>query len=280
MQALITQSPSSPSFNSYSSENLTEIAARVVREFTNDQPDDYDCNIIFNSLPEPENSTPKVEEDQEIMKLDEEETPEEEAEEEEFEFAIPSSEPAEPPISAGDIFYNGQIRPTYPLFNTSLLLEKDEQLLPKSAPKPNRLPLRKLFSEERETSTTTSSSSSEADELESVPEDSYCAWKPKSAASISKKSRSTGTSSKRWKLRDLLNRSRSDGKETFVFLAPPAAAEKKSNGGDVVEVEEHYVKNRAVMKEGDKRRSFLPYRQDLVGFFSNANGLSRNLRAY
>lgn len=43
--------------------------------------------------------------------------------------------------------------------------------------------------------------------------------------------------------------------------------------------EKHYLRNR-VMKEGDKRKSYSPYRQDLVGFFTNVNGLSRNVHPY
>lgn len=40
--------------------------------------------------------------------------------------------------------------------------------------------------------------------------------------------------------------------------------------------EKYYVRNR----EGDKRRPYAPYRQDVVGFFTNVNGLSRNVHPY
>jgi hypothetical protein len=35
-----------------------------------------------------------------------------------------------------------------------------------------------------------------------------------------------------------------------------------------------YVQNRA-WKEGEKRKSYLPYRQDLVGFFANVNAYGK-----
>ncbi|BAT99243.1 hypothetical protein VIGAN_10064500 [Vigna angularis var. angularis] len=67
-----------------------------------------------------------------------------------------------------------------------------------------------------------SSSSSEADELEGVPAATYCMWTPNSPRKC-KKSNSTGSSSKKWKLFDLLRQSNSEGKESYLFLT----AEKK-----------------------------------------------------
>ncbi|KAJ9140326.1 hypothetical protein P3X46_030986 [Hevea brasiliensis] len=289
MQAsLIALSPSSPSFNSYSSGKLAEIAARVVQEFSNESEDD---STLFSWKPEGLLSPP-IQEGEEHKKLGRGDD-----DEEEFEFAILCTEPDASPISADEIFYNGQIRPFYPVFNTALLTDDREELSkPSSAvsdnqtPKPIRLPLRKLFSEERET---TSCSSSEADELETVPAGTYCVWTPKKGKETPgkcKKSSSTG-SSKRWKFRDLLYRSNSDGKDTFVFLTPVKKSserviedegkenKEKDKDGKAM-VKEHHAKNRALKEEDHKRRSFLPYRQDLVGFFSNANGLSKNLHSF
>ncbi|EEF52000.1 uncharacterized protein LOC8289005 [Ricinus communis] len=280
---LITQSPSSPSFNSYSSGKLAEIAARVVQEFSNDHSQDHDNIFSWQQEYEENKNHKEKDEAQEQGQEDEDE----------FEFAIVCREPVESPISADDIFYNGQIRPIYPLFNTKLLLDKEDQESSKSkntttatttTTKPNRLPLRKLFSEERESSTTTSScSSSEADELENVPAESYCVWTPKK--DVCKKSSSTG-SSKRWKFRDLLyNRSNSDGingNDAFVLFKNSERRLENANkqGKGIHAVEKNYVKTKSVVKEGDKRQSFLPYRQDLVGLFSNVNGLSRNLHPF
>ncbi|KAK6155194.1 hypothetical protein DH2020_009442 [Rehmannia glutinosa] len=55
---------------------------------------------------------------------------------------------------------------------------------------------------------------------ENIPAGTYCVWRPKGADQPSpsrcKKSKSTGSASKRWKFRDLL-RSNSEGKDSFVF---------------------------------------------------------------
>ncbi|CAJ1781214.1 unnamed protein product [Sphenostylis stenocarpa] len=132
---------------------------------------------------------------------------------------------------------------------------------------------------------TTSESSSEADELEGIPAGTYCVWTPNSPSKC-KKSNSTGSSSKKWKLLDLLRRSNSEGKESFLFLtASPekkkmnerwsidVAGKPKGNGlGEkkkvAVAVSAHealYVKNRE-LRRIDKKKSFLPYRPELVGF--------------
>ncbi|WCJ36071.1 hypothetical protein M5689_017292 [Euphorbia peplus] len=225
---------SSPSFNSYSSETLADIAARVVREL-----DDGDSQ--------------------------------QQHEQEEFEFAILPKEPEAPPISADDIFYNGQILPIYPIFNTALLLDDHDIISKPKSAKPLRLPLGKFFSQDRET--TTSCSSSEADDLESLPADTYCVWNPKKTEDgRCKKSSSTGSNSKRWKFRDLLYRSNSDGKENYVLFSPAVKKIKEENDKDKVkgtrQNQKHYVKSRAGGdKDKDKRRSFLPYRPDLVGLF-------------
>lgn len=140
------------------------------------------------------------------------------------------------------------------------------------------------------------SSSEVEDELENVPAGSYCVWKPK--PSPCRKSKSTGSSSsKRWKLLDLLRRSNSEGKESVVFLTPSLNSAKKKgakseNAGKIIPAsgaaagkriaeapavsahEALYVRNRK-MRRGDKRKSYLPYRQDLVGFCVNLNSIGK-----
>ncbi|GAV63782.1 DUF1645 domain-containing protein [Cephalotus follicularis] len=272
----------SPSLRSYSSCNLAEIAARVVQEFRLEseiskeeniflwdtsphhqillQEDHYNDHYNYNN-----NNNNKINE-------------EDEDEDEEFEFAFVCKEPETCPISADEIFCNGQIKPTYPIFDTNLLQNTTK--------KSSRPPLRQLFSEDRETTTTTtpSCSSSEADELDGLNPGTYCVWTPKKAEEESpgrcKKSNSTGSSSKRWKFRDLLHRSHSDGKDRFVFLEPRKKSEEKvNNNNNNKGVEDHYVRTRAI-KKGDNKRSFLPYKQDLMGFFSNVNGMSKNLHPF
>ncbi|KAL6177464.1 hypothetical protein ACLB2K_048990 [Fragaria x ananassa] len=287
----------SPSFNAYSSsDRLAQIAARVVSEFRQeldeagleDIDDGYENNGGQFSPPRLEQEARNH--DVKVVKDDDDE--------EEFEFAFVCRDAPTSPIAAEEVFYNGQIRPVYPVFDQSLLLQNDDDVdavnkdSEKSAAaegeavtKPRRRPLRMLMiEEERETA---SCSSSEADDLENLPPGTYCVWAPPKVDSSSEKggkisgggcgkSGSTG-SSKRWKFRDLLSRSSSDGsKDNLVFFAPKAA---EKEGGNVVVVRKVRRSGKGAA-DGDKRRSFLPYKQDLVGFFSNVNGLSRNLHPF
>ncbi|KAG8384830.1 hypothetical protein BUALT_Bualt04G0159100 [Buddleja alternifolia] len=251
-----------PSFNSYSTDRLAEIAVKVVDENSNDGvQNDYNNG------------------------------------DEDFEFALVREE----------FVYDGQIGPVFPVFNRDLSLHNDD--VSSAISRENKrfessitAPSSKLFIEDRdeqEPDYPPSCSSSEADELESVPAGTYCVWRPKAAAPPSpsqcEKSKSTGSASKRWKFRDLLRRSNSEGKDSFVLLTPknreekpPTGAPKKAKGKGVSSAavygrapgspsahEALYVRNRAI-KEGDKKKSYLPYRQGLVGFFVNANGLSKS----
>ncbi|XVF09289.1 hypothetical protein REPUB_Repub07fG0079900 [Reevesia pubescens] len=288
MQAssIISLSRSSPGFNTCSSGRLAEIAARVVEEFRQESCSQDD---IYETWPQQK-------------QLQQEVIEEEDNEGDDFEFAFVCREPETSPISADQIFYNGKIRPIYPLFDTNLLNHDHQTPDGKnvdstsrvSKPRPHRLPLRKLMSEEREI---TSGSSLEADELDGVTPGTYCVWAPKGGSSRKiekespgrrKKSNSTG-SSKRWKLRDLLYRSNSEGKDLFNLLAP-SKRDKTSNfdgnkGMEILEkfkeAEEHCGSDIDMKPAaGEKRSSVLPYRQDLVGIISNFNGLSRNLHPF
>lgn len=156
-------------------------------------------------------------------------------------------------------------------------------------------PLRKLFIDDREESS--SYSSSEDDESETSHSKNYCVWRPKADGGSSpsmtkcKKSSSTGsgTGSKRWSIRYLLRRSNSEGKDPVVLLAPKKvdSPKQKRNSGKLSKVagrlkmqtpvhEQFYVQRRAE-KEIGKRKSYLPYRQHLVGFFPNVNGMGKRL---
>ncbi|XP_076928983.1 uncharacterized protein LOC143593150 [Bidens hawaiensis] len=145
-------------------------------------------------------------------------------------------------------------------------------------------PLGKLFIDESFSYTYTSS---EADELENLPSETYCVWRPKGsspAMTKCKKSSSTGSGSKRWRFRYLLRRSNSEGKEPMVLLT---SKKEKRNSGEVSKVagpwkvqtpvhEQFYVQRRAENEVG-KRKSYLPYRKDLVGLFANVNGMGKML---
>ncbi|KAM5572038.1 hypothetical protein ABKV19_012223 [Rosa sericea] len=298
----------SPSFNAYSSsDRLAQIAARVVSEFRQELDDAglEDIDDLYDNNNDAQFSPPRLEAQQEAENDDVKEAADEEEdeEEEEFEFAFVCREGEAPtsPIAAEEVFYNGQIRPVYPVFDQSLLLQNDDvdsdpthavnkdSEKSSTVTKPRRQPLRMLMiEEEREAA---SCSSSEADDLENLPPGTYCVWAPPKASGKGggrsgggggscDKSSSTG-SSKRWKFRDLLSRSSSDGaKDTFVFFAPATTTTKtaEKEGRNVVVARKG--KSSKGVADGDKRRSFLPYRQDLVGFFSNVNGLSRNLHPF
>lgn len=204
----------------------------------------------------------------------------EEDDDDDEEFTFVFADPNGSPISADDVFDNGQIRPIFPIFGQDLHFTDDYDYESGS-----RSPVKKIFVESPSSSGKATSSTSEA-----VEEGTYCEWNPKVAV----KSNSTG-SSKLWKLRDPKLRSNSDGKDAFVFLNP-AKVEKASSGEKNVVVrkvkvakgkpapsahEKHYMMSKA-RKESDKRKSYLPYRQELFGFFSSTNGLglSRNVHPY
>ncbi|KAK1410123.1 hypothetical protein QVD17_36656 [Tagetes erecta] len=139
--------------------------------------------------------------------------------------------------------------------------------------------LQKLFINEQRDFTTASSSSSESEVEHDSPEKmiGFCAWRYKTDAGASplskcKKSGSTGSGSKRWRIRHLLRRSNSEGK------VPPAVEKKCDGEGLKVAVklkpsihELLYVQQRG-KKEDGKRKTYLPYRKELVGFFTNVNG--------
>ncbi|CAL0321798.1 unnamed protein product [Lupinus luteus] len=78
-------------------------------------------------------------------------------------------------------------------------------------------------------------SSTKVDELDAIPADTYCLWTPKLSQSVQassnryKKSNSTGSSSKIWKLLDLIRRSKSDGRNTFNFLKKKGEAKSENS---------------------------------------------------
>ncbi|XP_057771084.1 uncharacterized protein LOC130990874 [Salvia miltiorrhiza] len=243
----------SPSFNSYSSDRLAELAVQISAEKSGDDNE----------------------------------------ENEDFEFSLVREDFKE--FSAEDFVYDGKLGPIFPVFNRDLLLRDgggDDQ-----CESSIQVPLSQLLLEDRGSGNDNppSCSSSEADELESVPAGTYCVWRPKASdlrsPSRCKKSKSTGSASKRWKFRDLMRRSNSDGKDSLVFLTPKNREEKlpaeipkklKGKGGSSSGAaarsahEALYVRNRA-MNEVDRKKSYLPYRQDLVGFFINVNALGKGL---
>ncbi|OAY32588.1 uncharacterized protein LOC110630085 [Manihot esculenta] len=281
------------SFNSCSATDVAEIASNF---------QDLSLSLKLNEVTG--NELEKFEDDKPLHDEEKGEIEAEEEEEEEFSFVCMN--PDGSPISADDIFQNGQIRPVYPLFNTDLLFADGDSEAKNSFTPALLPPFRKPFVEEHDHALSTSSS--EADE----PEGLFCVWKEKAmeaSPNICKKSNSTGFSKLR-RFRELVLRSNSDGKDAFVFLnhhnhnddhknhpstVAAAKASTKPRKADKSEKimekkrqpevkgekassahERFYVSNRA-RKEEHKRKSYLPYR---VGFFTNINGLTRNIHPY
>ncbi|KAK4744361.1 hypothetical protein SAY87_010673 [Trapa incisa] len=196
---LIT-SPSSPSLTCYSSGNstLAEIAARVARELSlHDElgayPDDGAEDFFLHKS---ETELPRVDE-------------EEDAGDGEFEFPLVSGGPKSSSlVSADEIFHNGQIRPMYE-YSSLINLGR---IIPRAAGEehekqrwgcPRRAPLKLLMTEDyptiagEPTEAGFSCSSSESARGKH--------WR--------KSSSTTGSGSRRWKLKHLLlNRSNSDGR--------------------------------------------------------------------
>ncbi|KAF6992213.1 hypothetical protein CFC21_009229 [Triticum aestivum] len=142
--------------------------------------------------------------------------------------------------------------------------------------------------------------------------ESYCVWAPGGGGKSSEsprpprggKSGSTGSSVARWRrISDLVvGRSQSDGKEKFLFLPVnpptpppkqqepkrkprpnPATGGTKKKGSEIGTVAAAhrmaYVAKAGVgvaANGATPRRTFLPYREELVGFFANVNGISRS----
>ncbi|CAL5096390.1 unnamed protein product [Urochloa decumbens] len=164
-----------------------------------------------------------------------------------------------------------------------------------------------------ESSSSSAATDDDRDGLDSAAPESYCVWRPGSSAAASprpprKRSGSTGSMARWRRISDLVvGRSHSDGKEKFLFFATPhEAATNKDKpkakptptpaGGRnptpttaATEIDTVTAAHRIAylakgggtgggggVPGGTPRRTFLPYREELVGFFANVNGISRS----
>ncbi|KAJ0237363.1 hypothetical protein HA466_0247740 [Hirschfeldia incana] len=263
--------------------------------------DDFSKKLRF-----PEDDQEPVEE---VEAGEDQEEEDEDDDDEEFSFAYVNAEGS--PITAEEAFEDGHIRPAYPLFNRDLLFDYQNDGVSMTDDNNNetvRPRLRKLFVEDGD-----GKKAEEGSKLD--PLGQYCSWSggttvEEASPESCRKSNSTGFS-KLWRFRDLVLRSNSDGRDAFVFLnktqsssssssaaaakltseddkKPILEAEKKSTKGKDKTTsssekraksahEKLYMRNRAMKEEG-KRRSYLPYQQ--VGFFTNVNGLTRNIHPF
>jgi hypothetical protein len=222
----------------------------------------------------------------------------------EFEFPFVSRDAA-----ADELFAGGRIRAFYPVFGRVL-----DDTLPEPADPP-RAPLGRLFQLEQARTSSVASTSSSAStdaraggELDGASPDSYCLWKPGSSQASSpsrppRKSGSTGSVARWRRIGELVvGRSHSDGKEKFVFLSTPSspARDHASSSPSKAKKKQQQTRGSKATTEVDTvaagrrmsfgggggaskasdspgaRRTFLPYRQELVGLFANVHGLSRS----
>ncbi|KAK9069911.1 hypothetical protein SSX86_010308 [Deinandra increscens subsp. villosa] len=227
----------SPSFNRDSSNNIADIADRVVDQFLTENGFHNDGVFNFTGGDNPaeigEGASDEVNTNTHTETVNQSEE-----DEHEFEFPVICGDFNSCSISSGE-FVSDEISPRYPLFDRSLLSDVDLDLCNdvvaslKTDSRSKRSPatrssLMKLFADDRD-AVSTSSSEAETDDLDGITPGTYCVWKPKTEPPGKHKksnSISTGNISNRWKVRDLLKRSYSDdnyssGKDSPVLLFIP-----------------------------------------------------------
>ncbi|GJM89840.1 hypothetical protein PR202_ga06062 [Eleusine coracana subsp. coracana] len=224
---------------------------------------------------------------------------------EEFEFPFVSRDsPAGTAAPADELFADGRIRPFYyPVFGHGAAAQPTH---PSAAAPPRvRGQLGRLFleeSRERNSSTSSTASTSSSDGggggLESASPESYCLWTPGGSSSSSprpsppRKSGSTGSMARWRRISELVvGRSHSDGKDKFIFFPDPALNNKHHDKPKPKPKPSPAIRKQAAPAEveaaqriaygggvpgASPRRTFLPYREELVGFFANVNGVSRS----
>lgn len=217
------------------------------------------------------------------------------------------------PAYTDTVSEDGQIRQVFPLFDQNLLLdgEYDVEEIDRLPIQP---PVDKIFV--KSAGGLPSSTHGENDDAAAGP---YCEWSKESVTGtgeLSKKSNSTGFS-KLWRLKERVSRSNSDGRDAFVFLrsadrttsstttasssssSKPAAVDRtfvKVNvaGGkarvvkqgtnakkSTLSAHEAYLRSKGGHTGEERRRSYLPYRPELMGIFTNVHGgLSKNVHPY
>jgi len=211
---------------------------------------------------------------------------EENVEEGEFSFACTEVQGIH--VFADEIFENGKIRQIPHNFNQSLLIYPT----PNNISSHLRPPLKKIFiknSINRHSMLGCISKESQNESLQNMT-----MVEIKASNECYEKSNSTG-SSNLWKFIKNLNlRSNKDHKKSLLLLNASAPKnsrkpkvenivnkkrkdEKQKNG--LSAYEKLYVTNKT-RKDSNKRRSFLPYKRQLFGLFTNMNGLTRNLHPF
>ena len=211
---------------------------------------------------------------------------EENIEEPEFSFARADVQGIR--IFADDIFENGKMRTLLPHLDQSLLLIST----PKNVPSHIGPPLKKIFINNSISPLSRTDGISKETQNELLENTIFI--ETKDSTECYKKCNSTG-SSNLWRFRKNMNlRCNSDHKDSLVLLNPSAPINLVKAKVESIVVnkrkDEHpqnalstyeklYLTNKT-RKGSNKRRSFLPYKHQLFGFFTNMNGLSRNLHPF
>ncbi|KAF0927846.1 hypothetical protein E2562_036588 [Oryza meyeriana var. granulata] len=220
----------------------------------------------------------------------------------EFEFPFVSRDsPAGTASLADDLFADGRIKPFYPVFARAGGADQTKKDASAPVAPRTRGPLGRLFLEE-----------SRAPPESYCP---WTPGAGSASVSASprppRKSGSTGSMARWRRISELVvGRSHSDGKEKFLFLPtppptkehndmdhfkpkpkpkpkpPPAAGGKKLPAAAVAEIDTVAAMHRVAYATngsgatrgggGTPRRTFLPYREELVGLFANVSGISRS----
>ncbi|EPS73287.1 hypothetical protein M569_01474 [Genlisea aurea] len=231
-----------PSFNFGSDDSLTEIACRVASEINAGDCGDGDFEFSF------------LRKDGEIL--------------------------------ADEFFHNLRIESVFPLFDQDLLPRNEDSEFESRI----NIPSIEIFVEDK----------NDRDESEMVPTGAYCVWRPKNkSVEIESPTRTPRPIRKKKSAGSESPRSSSSNRKTdIVFLASSsssssssrtgkepmersavqangkAAAVPRAKASSSAQASVIYVRYRE-MKEEEKKKSFLPYRQDLVGIFSHANAARR-----
>ncbi|PQM41744.1 uncharacterized protein Pyn_11453 [Prunus yedoensis var. nudiflora] len=234
----------SPSFNSYDSKNEFEYA-QLSANFSSKlkiagSGSDFEFNDTKPAALDNEKEKPEMEENESVQNADASGDCEKNEDEDDFSFVC--TNPDGSPISADDIFQNGQIRPEA-RGGCAGAQEQEQFDGVVEAVESQRLEAPEQQRRERRVR---------------VPET------PNSTTRSPKPSQETA-----------------DNKSGAKIVKTVEKVKGKAKKAETVSSahEKHYVMNRA-KKEEDKRRSYLPYRQGLVGFFTNVNGLSRNVHPF
>ncbi|XP_047309732.1 uncharacterized protein LOC124913167 [Impatiens glandulifera] len=194
---------------------------------------------------------------------------EDEDEDDEEEFSFVSVGSGSSTFSSDDTFF--------PLFDQSLLYNIDRNDLP------YRPSVKKVFIETEDSVPPSSSDKISIKESRKAVE---------ASPQICKKSNSTGFC-KLWRVQELIKRSNSDGRDAYVFFNGPSSkkdvkteqvktlvkVKKSSTKGksEAIKAHEKYMRSR----EENRRKTYLPYRPELMGFFTNIHGgMTRNVHPF